>query len=174
MLGDHLDTQRHFAWAVRAALGLATLAFAAGCATGPDYVGDNSRRASSADQCVPYARLHSGINIYGDAYTWWSQAQHRYGRQSDPRKGAVMVLAGYAGPSRGHLAVVRRIVSRREIRIDHANWFEDGTIYVNNPVQDVSEENDWTRVRIWNMRTGAWGGNVYNVQGFILAKNNPI
>ena len=22
-------------------------------------------------QCVPYARAHSSIKIYGDAYTWW-------------------------------------------------------------------------------------------------------
>ena len=29
-------------------------------------------------QCVPYARDVSGIQIYGDAHTWWDQAQGRY------------------------------------------------------------------------------------------------
>ena len=25
-------------------------------------------------QCVPFARLVSGIQLFGDAYTWWQQA----------------------------------------------------------------------------------------------------
>ena len=29
-------------------------------------------------QCVPYARQVSGIRIYGDAHTWWDQAEGRY------------------------------------------------------------------------------------------------
>ena len=33
-----------------------------------DYVG----------QCVPFARAASGIQIYGDAWTWWDQAEGRY------------------------------------------------------------------------------------------------
>src|SRR3546814_5614904 len=33
-----------------------------------DYVG----------QCVPFARAASGIQIYGDAWTWWGQAEDRY------------------------------------------------------------------------------------------------
>jgi hypothetical protein len=28
-------------------------------------------------QCVPYARQVSGIQIYGDAWTWWDQAAGR-------------------------------------------------------------------------------------------------
>ena len=51
---------------------------------------------------------------------------------------SLMVLAGYAGPSRGHVAVVRRAVGPREIRVDHANWLDDGAVYVNDPVADVS------------------------------------
>ena len=78
-----------------------------------------------------------------------------------------MVLTGYAGPERGHLAVVRQIVSPREIRVDHANWLNDGAIYLDDPVQDVSRWNDWSMVRVYNIKTGAWGGKVYPVQGFI-------
>ena len=118
-------------------------------------------------QCVPYARDHSAVNIRGDAYTWWDQAAGRYPRSSQPSSGSVMVLHDYAGPNRGHLAVVRAQVSAREIRVDHANWLDDGSIYVNDPVEDVSSGNDWTLVRVFNLKTGAWGGKVYLVQGFI-------
>jgi surface antigen len=123
-------------------------------------------------QCVPYARDHSQIKIYGDAYTWWDQAAAKFQRSGAPESGAVMVLSGYAGPERGHLAVVQKIVSPREIRVDHANWLDDGSVYLNDPVADVSAENDWSQVRVWNIKTGAWGGNIYPVQGFILP-NQP-
>ena len=49
-----------------------------------------------------------------------------------------MVMVGYAGKHRAHVAVVRRLVTPREIRVDHANWLNDGAIYVNDPVVDVS------------------------------------
>jgi hypothetical protein len=81
-----------------------------------------------------------------------------------------MVLAGYSGPARGHLAVVRRIVSSREIRIDHANWLNNGAIFMDDPVADISPNNDWTRVLVWNVQTHAWGVHTYNVTGFIEPK----
>jgi surface antigen len=120
-------------------------------------------------QCAPYAREHSGIRIYGDAYTWWDKAAGIYARGSLPEPGAVMVLNNYAGADRGHLAVVRRVVGPREIRVDHANWLDDGSIYVNNPVEDVSSDNDWSLVRVYNLKTGGWGAKLYPVQGFIGA-----
>src|SRR6185503_6014250 len=43
-------------------------------------------------QCVPYAREHSPIKIFGDAYTWWDQASGKYERGSNPAAGTVMVL----------------------------------------------------------------------------------
>ncbi len=78
-----------------------------------------------------------------------------------------MVLAGYSGSNRAHVAVVRRIVSAREIRIDHANWLNNGAIFLDDPVADVSPNNDWSEVLVWNVQTHAWGGHTYNVQGFI-------
>lgn len=119
------------------------------------------------EQCAPYARDHSGVKIHGDAYTWWDQAAGKYPRGNRPVPGAVMVLNNYAGPTRGHLAVVRTLISPREIRVDHANWLDDGSIYINDPVEDVSSENDWSLVRVFNLKTNAWGGRVYPVQGFI-------
>ncbi|MEJ0043668.1 MAG: CHAP domain-containing protein [Rhizomicrobium sp.] len=117
-------------------------------------------------QCVPYARVHSGVNIHGDAYTWWAKAAGVYTRGDEPVLGSVLVLNGY-GKRRAHVAIVRRIVSPREIRIDHANWLDDGAVYVNDPVVDVSDANDWTQVKVWNIRTGSWGTKTYHVQGFI-------
>lgn len=118
-------------------------------------------------QCAPYARTHSGIKIYGDAYTWWDKAAGQYPRGSLPEEGAVMVLSNYAGATRAHVAVVRQLVSHREIRVDHANWLDDGSIYVNDPVEDVSDANDWSVVRVFNLKTGYWGAKLYPVQGFI-------
>jgi surface antigen len=119
-------------------------------------------------QCAPFARDHSQVKIYGDAWTWWDQAAGRYPRAATPEQGAVMVLLGYAGPERGHVAVVEKIISPREIRVDHANWLDDGSVFLNDPVVDVSADNDWSEIRVWNIKTGAWGGNIYPVQGFIL------
>ena len=121
-------------------------------------------------QCVPYARAHSDVKIFGDAYTWWDKAEGKYPRGAAPEPGAVMVLNNYAGPDRAHVAVVSKLVSAREIRVDHANWLDDGSIYVNDPVEDVSEANDWSLVRVFNLKTDAWGGKVYPVQGFIGGK----
>ncbi len=126
-----------------------------------------AQNRASVLQCVPYARLHSAVKLQGDAWLWWDRADGRYEKHARPRAGAVMVLSGYAGPQRGHLAVVRSVVSPRVIHVDHANWFNDGAIHVANPVADVSSANDWSVVRVWNMRTGAWGGRAYPVQGFI-------
>ncbi|HEX4105996.1 MAG TPA: CHAP domain-containing protein [Rhizomicrobium sp.] len=118
-------------------------------------------------QCVPYAREHSSVKIFGDAWTWWGQAAGKFPREAAPELGSVMVLAGYSGPRSGHVAVVRSVTNTREIRVDHANWLDDGAIYVDDPVADVSSTNDWSEVRVWNIKTGAWGGRIYPVQGFI-------
>jgi hypothetical protein len=64
-------------------------------------------------QCVPYARQASGVEIYGDANTWWGQAAGRYARSSRPAPGSVLVLRGYNDPTRGHVAVVSGMVSDR-------------------------------------------------------------
>lgn len=124
-------------------------------------------KPASPVECVTYAREHSGIDIHGDAVTWWDQAAGRYARNQEPSLGSIMVLTDYAGPKHGHLAVVRAEDSARVIRVDHANWLNDGAIYLNDPVVDVSPNNDWTAVRVWNPRTSAWGGRTYLVKGFI-------
>lgn len=120
--------------------------------------------------CVEFARLKSGIAIFGDAKTWWTQARALYARSADPRPGAVMVFAGTRKMTRGHVAVVTRIVSNREVLVDHANWRRDGNIYLNAPVIDVSASNDWSKVRVWDTATGQLGSRVYPIQGFVSQK----
>lgn len=118
-------------------------------------------------QCVPYARRVSGIEIYGDAYTWWEQAAGRYPRSSSPAAGAVLAIQGYRSARRGHVAVVTRVISDRVILVDHANWLNGGEISVNVPVMDVSPANDWSQIRVWHIPGGHWGGRIYHAHGFI-------
>jgi hypothetical protein len=119
-------------------------------------------------QCVPFARRESGVELYGNANTWWDQARGRYETAQTPEEGAVLVLHGYASANRGHVAVVREIVSPRLIIVDHANWLNGGEITRDVPVMDVSEAGDWSEVRVWHVPGRHWGGRTYNVQGFIL------
>jgi hypothetical protein len=118
-------------------------------------------------QCVPFAREESGIQIYGDANTWWGQAAGRYPRSNSPAPGSVLVMRGYNDPGRGHVAVVTRIVSSRLILVDHANWLNHGEISLNVPVADVSPNNDWSEVRVWHVPGRQWGARVYQANGFI-------
>lgn len=118
-------------------------------------------------QCVPFAREMSGVEIYGDANTWWVRAQGRYLRSTIPASGSVLVIRGYYGPGRGHVAVVREVVSARVLRVDHANWLNNGEISVGVPVLDVSPNNDWSQIKVWHIPGNHWGGRTYRVEGFI-------
>jgi surface antigen len=165
----------------RLATAVAFCLLTAACASSPDdYFADDlsggarhhqhtvqTETPSSPLQCVVYARARSGIDIHGDAADWWDRAAGKYARGKSPLLGSILVLTGYAGPHRSHLAVVTAMVSDREIRIDHANWFDDGTVLRDDPVIDVSPDNDWTEVRVYNPRTEALGARTYLVQGFI-------
>jgi hypothetical protein len=118
-------------------------------------------------QCVPFARQQSGIEIYGNANTWWAQAAGRYPRSSSPAPGSVLVMRGYNNPHRGHVAVVTQIVSSRVILVDQANWLNRGEVSLNVPVTDVSPNNDWSEVRVWYVPTNQWGARIYQASGFI-------
>jgi hypothetical protein len=117
--------------------------------------------------CVEYARARSGLAVFGDAKYWWSRARNLYTRMARPAEEAVMVFSGTKRLKHGHVAVVTHIVSSREIRVDQANWQNKGEIDLATPVLDVSAKNDWSRVRVWNMRSNGFGAHVYAVSGFI-------
>jgi len=115
--------------------------------------------------CVLYARAASGIDIRGDAYTWWDGASGRYLRGQVPEVGAVLVLAQSDRLHLGHLAVVRQVLDDRDILVDHSNWVP-GRIITGMQVRDVSLENDWTALRFLNPDYGVFG-SVYPADGFI-------
>ncbi|HWA89753.1 MAG TPA: CHAP domain-containing protein [Rhizomicrobium sp.] len=119
--------------------------------------------------CVQYARLRSGLAIFGDAKLWWSRAKDLYDEFAQPAVDAVMVFSGSKRIRRGHVAVVTDIVSPREIIVDHANWQNHGEIDHDTPVLDVSAKNDWSKVRVWDINSNQWGAHVYRISGFIGA-----
>lgn len=121
-------------------------------------------------ECVPYARYVSGIEIYGDAWTWWDHASGRFARGSDPRLLSVLVLSRSDRLRRGHVAVVTGIVGPREILVSHANWGWDRStrhrIAEDMPVIDVSPDNSWRTVRFLHEPSDTFG-RVYPAYGFI-------
>ena len=117
-------------------------------------------------QCVHYARRHSRIEIRGDAWTWWGKAEGQYQRGARPAVGSILVLKR-KGASRGHLAVVTRVLGDREIVASHANWLNKGQIHVDTPIRDVSPGNDWSAVRVWYTPANVLGKSTYPAYGFI-------
>ena len=115
--------EKGFGSILRASAALVALLFLAACGTsrGPSSPGA-AVAVSGSWSCVPYARARSGIPLRGDAWTWWDAAAGRYERGRAPRDGGVLVLMRTSRLPQGHLAVVSRVVSAREIRVDHANW----------------------------------------------------
>ncbi len=126
-----------------------------------DYVG----------QCVPFARAASGIEIYGDAWTWWSQAKGKYPRGQEPRVGAVLTFEKTARLPFGHVLVVSRVVEPRVVMVTHANWSRingvRGGVEQDVTVFDVSRKGDWSRVKVWYRDSQGLGGSEYPTYGFI-------
>ena len=126
-------------------------------------------------QCVPYARQVSGIDIMGDAWTWWGAAEGKYDRGNQPRFMAVLVLSRTQRLKLGHVAVVVDVVGPRQIRVTHANFGSDPVsrriIYDSMPVADVPPDNDWTLVRFWNYQAQAWG-ILYPAYGFVYPQKS--
>lgn len=147
-------------WVVLAAVLLA------GCGSSPRLAASGPGTSSSLE-CAPFARQVSGIQLYGDAYSWWDQADGRYERVSDPADGGVLVFRRSGRLPSGHVSVVARRVSDREIQVTQANWVHH-RITRDEPVLDVSPGNDWSRVRVWWAPSHALGTMVYPTYGFIL------
>lgn len=118
-------------------------------------------------QCVTFARAASGIEIYGNAHTWWDQAAGRYARGAQPREGAVLAIAPGGSSRLGHVAMVSRVLNDREILLTHANWSRRGAVERDVLAVDVSPNGDWSAVKIWYAPMGGLGGTVYRAHGFI-------
>jgi surface antigen len=122
-------------------------------------------------QCVPYARQVSGIRLFGDAHTWWHQAEGRYARGFTPKVGAVMAFRPHGKMVLGHVAAVSRIIDSRTILVRHANWSiihgRRGQIENDVEAVDVSPNNDWSAVRVWFDPIKSLGSTAWPVEGFI-------
>ena len=140
----------------------------------PKYDNDAFYKLSKHTQCVPYARNVSGIQIRGNAHTWWHQAKEKgYQRGNVPKVGSVMVLSKTKRLRYGHIAVVTRVIDSRNIEVRHANWggkmSERMIGYRRMPVVDTSKSNNWSSARFWNYPSRSYG-SVYKVSGFIYPK----
>ena len=121
--------------------------------------------------CVPYVRQVTGMAISGNGRDWWHNAAGSYARGNRPEIGSVMAFPGSGGMRAGHVAVVERVVSQREVLIHHANWggpgIRRGSIMRGVSVIDVSPTNDWTQVRVQVGHSNENYGRTYAVYGFI-------
>ena len=120
-------------------------------------------------QCAPFARQISGIDIHGNANTWWGQAEGRYDRGHEPRVGAVLAFSSSRSMPVGHVAMVSKVVSDREVLLTHANWSYRGGIERYVRAVDVSANNDWTDVSVWYGPIGGLGTRSNPARGFIYA-----
>ncbi|MCC4254381.1 MAG: CHAP domain-containing protein [Pseudomonadota bacterium] len=118
-------------------------------------------------QCVPYARIVSGVDIHGDALNWWDQADGRFQRGHRPKKGAVLAFRAFGPMALGHVAVVSRVLDDRRILIRHANWSAPGAIEEDVLAIDVSALGDWSQVRVWHSPTAQMGARTNPTFGFI-------
>ena len=149
-----------------AATGLMALAALSACAGPSRPTASNGRSHAATVECAPYARQVSGIQLYGDAADWWDEAAGRYGRSAAPSPGAVLVFRRSGRLPHGHVSVVARLRSEREITVTQANWVH-GRITEDQPVLDVSPDNDWTTVHVWWPPTSNMGLTDYPAAGFI-------
>jgi surface antigen len=127
-------------------------------------------------QCVPFARLVSGIQIFGDAYTWWKQAVGRYDTGFQPKAGAVLCFKPTERMKLGHVAVVSQVLTDRIVQITHANWSpiegSRGKVEKDVTLVDVSPAGDWSQVKVWYDPSRDLGGSTYPTYGFIYPDAN--
>lgn len=135
----------------------------------------NHVRTSGGISCVPYARQVTGMAVTGDGWKWWQNSAGLYARGQQPEPGSVLTFRSVPGMPHGHVAVVNRVLGPRHLLIDHANWggpgIRRGSVMHDVSVIDVSEENDWTAVRVQSGYNSSAFGRVYATYGFIY--NRP-
>ncbi len=129
-------------------------------------------------QCVPFARLMSGIQIFGDARTWWGQAVGKYDTGFTPKAGAVLCFKPTARMNLGHVAFVSQVLTDRVIQVTHANWSvmngARGQVEQDVTVVDVSAAGDWSQVKVWYDPIRDLGTTVYPTHGFIYQNQQAV
>lgn len=155
---------------LRPALWLLVLCALSACGSGGqtggarlgDYVG-----GSVPIECAPFARALTGVQLSGAADDWWDEAAGRYQRAATPQVGGILVLSRSDRLPYGHVAVVTRVLSSRQVLVSQANWVHH-RVSEDQPVVDVSARNDWSLVRVWWPPTDQMGIADYPARGFIL------
>lgn len=146
---------------------LGSLAVAAALALSPA----GAAHANTYWQCATFARMFSGIQIFGDAWTWWNQAVGKYGTGDTPQAGSVLVFKRSGIMHDGHVAVVSRVLTDRVIQVTHANWSiidgGRGKVEKDVTVVDVSAKGDWSQVKVWYDPIRDLGNRAYPTYGFI-------
>ena len=100
---------------------------------------------------------------------WWNNAKGRYNIGHRPARNSVLVFQRTKAMSAGHVAVVREVVNRRTILIEHANWAPRNGMkgrVSTELVEDISPNNDWTSVRVMHKPSMSFG-KPYATNGFI-------
>ncbi len=123
------------------------------------------------------------MDISGDGWQWWANAEGLYERGHEPKENAIMVFGRTPSMDHGHVAIVSRILNSRLITVNHANWAHlrslKGHVNTGVMVQDVSDKNDWSEVRVMDESSQSYGrenrilGFVYNKpgKGSVVAEN---
>ncbi len=139
---------------------------------------NSAEKATSSSpylQCVTFARQFTGMQIFGDAWTWWEKATGKYDEGQTPKPGAVLVFKSQGKMKLGHVAVVSQIVTDRYIQITHANWSpvngRRGRVEDHVNVLDVSDKGDWSKVKVWYGPLNDLGTTIYTTYGFIYSAN---
>lgn len=141
------------------------------------FSGAGAAQAEPYWQCVTFARMFSGIQIFGDAWTWWGSAMKAdYPTGFQPKSGAVLVFKPQGQMRLGHVAVVSNVLTDRVIQITHANWSimggRRGQVEKDVTVVDVSPRGDWSQVKVWYDPIRDLGTTTYPTYGFIYQKTD--
>ncbi|WP_380872965.1 hypothetical protein ACFB49_38630 [Sphingomonas sp. DBB INV C78] len=124
-------------------------------------------------QCAPFARMFSGIQLFGRAADWWAQAAGKYQRGQTPAIGSVLSFRAFRAMPAGHVATVSQIIDARTVKLTHANWSliggRRGQVEHDVTAVDVSPKGDWSQVRVWWAPTQSLGTTSYPTNGFIYA-----
>src|SRR3546814_18184721 len=117
-------------------------------------MGGTAAQASQYLQCVTYARQISGVQLSGNANTWWDHAEGVYVRGNEPRVGAVMAFRSSRAIRAAHVAMVSRVLRNREMLLTHANWSSCGRVEHDALAVDVSPAGDGSEGRVWAGASG--------------------
>ena len=124
--------------------------------------------------CVQYVRQSSNIDLTGNAWAWWPNAKGRYQTNQRPARSTVLVFQRTKAMPSGHVALVKDVLTRRLIMVEHANWAPrdglKGRVSI-DMVEDVSAANDWTSVRVLHRPSNSYG-KPYATNGFIHPKTS--